>query len=60
MPCLNGYPNDLRKKAILMCLEGHTFRAIARKLDINHQTVVNWINAYVVQSARAIYKRPKK
>ncbi len=58
-PNLNGYPDDLRKKAILMCLDGQTFRSIARKLDINHQTVVNWVNHYVAQSARAIYKRPK-
>ena len=59
LPNRNGYPDDLRKKAILLCLEGHTFRSIARDLELNHQTVVNWINTYVTQSARAIYKRPK-
>ncbi len=60
LPNVNGYPEGLRKEALLMCLDGQTFRSIARKLGINHQTVVNWINAYVTQSARAIYRRPKK
>jgi transposase-like protein len=59
LPNLNGYPEELRKKAILMCLDGQTFRSIARKLGINHQTVVNWVNQYVAQSARAIYGHPK-
>jgi transposase-like protein len=58
-PNLNGYPEDLHKQAILLCLDGQTFRSIARKLGVNHQTVVNWINEYVALSARAIYNRPK-
>ena len=59
-PNPNGYPGDLRKQAILMCFDGQTFRAIARKLGVNHQTVANWINDYVAQSARAVHKHPKK
>jgi transposase-like protein len=58
-PSPNGYPEELRKKAILMCLDGQTFRSIARKLGVNHQTVTNWVNNYVAKSARAIYKKPK-
>jgi transposase-like protein len=58
-PNSNGYSNELRKRAILMCFDGQTFRAIARKLGVNHQTVANWIDAYVARSARAVYKHPK-
>ena len=58
-PNLNGYSSDLQKQAILMCFDGQTFRSIARKLGVNHQTVANWIDAYVAQSARAVYKHPK-
>ena len=58
-PYRNGYPDELRKKVISMCLEGQTFRAIARKVGVNHQTVANWVNDYVVRNARAIYKRPQ-
>jgi transposase-like protein len=42
-----------------MALEGMSFRAIARKMGINPQTVVNWINVYIANSSRAIYKIPK-
>jgi transposase-like protein len=50
-----GYPEILRKQAILMCLDGQSFRTVARKLDVNHQTIVNWINNYMKTTSRAIY-----
>jgi transposase-like protein len=59
-PNLNGYPDEIRKQVVLMALEGKSFRAIARSMGINAQTVVNWINGYVAHSARAIYKLPRK
>jgi transposase-like protein len=59
-PNLNGYPDEIRKRVVLMALEGKSFRAIARSMDINAQTVVNWINSYVTHSARPIYKLPRK
>jgi transposase-like protein len=58
-PFENGYSSELKHRAVLMCLEGQSFRSIGRKLDISTQTVVNWINAYIAQSARAIYRLPK-
>jgi LacI family transcriptional regulator len=58
-PNSSGYPGYLRKQAILMCFDGQTFRAIARKLGVNHQTVANWVNDYVVKSARAVHKHPR-
>ena len=58
-PYPNGYPEPIRKKVILMCLDGQTFRSVARKMGVNHQTVANWVNYYVLRSARAIYKKPK-
>jgi len=42
-----------------MCLDGQSFRSIARKLKVNPQTVVNWVNRYVAHSSRAIYHLPK-
>jgi transposase-like protein len=58
-PFPNGYSSEFKHRAVLMCLEGQSFRAISRKLKISTQTVVNWINAYVARSARAIYRLPK-
>jgi transposase-like protein len=58
-PFVNGYSNELKHQVVLMCLEGQSFRAIGRKLHISTQTVVNWINAYIAKSARAIYRLPK-
>jgi transposase-like protein len=58
-PFVNGYPSELKHQVVLMCLEGQSFREIGRKMNISTQTVVNWINAYIAQSARAIYRLPK-
>ena len=58
-PNPNGYSSDFRRLAVLMCFDGKSFRSIARKLGVNHQTVANWIDAYVAQSARAVYKHPR-
>jgi LacI family transcriptional regulator len=59
-PKPNGYPDEIRKQVVLLALEGKSFRDIARKMGVNAQTVVNWINDYVAHSSRAIYKLPKK
>ncbi len=45
-PQKQGYPLELRRKALQMYVDGISFRRIARFLEVNHQTVVNWINAH--------------
>ncbi len=43
----HGYPATLRHQAVRLYVDGMNFRRIARQLGVNHQTVINWINAYV-------------
>ncbi len=44
-PKPNGYPEEVRLQAVRLYLEGTNFRRIGRLLSVNHQSVVNWINA---------------
>ncbi len=41
-----GYPQETKREAVRLYLEGTNFRRIGRILSVNHQSVVNWINAY--------------
>ncbi len=41
-----GYSKEVREKAVRMYVEGNNFRRIGRLLNVNHQSVVNWVNAY--------------
>ncbi|MBV9956877.1 MAG: IS1 family transposase [Acidobacteria bacterium] len=41
-----GYPEETRREAVRLYLEGTNFRRIGRVLEVNHQSVVNWINSY--------------
>ncbi len=41
----HGYPVALREQAVKLYVDGLNFRRVARHLGVNHQTVVNWINA---------------
>lgn len=45
-PKPRGYAEEVREKAVRMYVEGNNFRRIGRLLDVNHQSVVNWVNAY--------------
>ena len=45
-PNQNGYPAEVRLKAIQLYLEGNSFRSIQRLLKVNHQSVANWVRAY--------------
>ena len=59
-PAHAGYPEEVKRQAILMCLDSHSFREVARDLGVNPQTIVNWINAYVASTSRAIYGLRRK
>jgi transposase-like protein len=41
-----GYCDDIKRKAVRLYLEGTNFRRIGRILSVNHQSVINWVNAY--------------
>jgi transposase-like protein len=41
-----GYPEGTKREAVRLYLEGTNFRRIGRILSVNHQSVVNWVNAY--------------
>ena len=43
-PKPNGYPAAVREQAVRLYLQGMGIRAIGRVLNINHQSVTNWIN----------------
>lgn len=44
-----GYAEEVRQQAIRMYVDGLNLRRIARLLKVNHQSVANWVNAYVAQ-----------
>jgi insertion element IS1 protein InsB len=41
-----GYPEETRREAVRLYLEGTNFRRIGRVLGVNHQSVVNWVNSH--------------
>ena len=41
-----GYPEGTKREAVRLYLEGTNFRRIGRVLGVNHQSVINWVNAY--------------
>jgi transposase len=41
-----GYPDDMRRQAVELYIDGLNFRRIARILEISHQTVANWVKAH--------------
>ena len=41
-----GYPEETKREAVRLYLEGTNFRRIGRLLSVNHQSVVNWVNSY--------------
>jgi len=45
-PKSRGYSEGMREKAVRMYVEGNNFRRIGRLLNVNYQSVVNWVNAY--------------
>lgn len=41
-----GYDEEVRLQALQLYLEGVSLRGISRILDVNHQSVANWVNDY--------------
>jgi hypothetical protein len=41
-----GYPDETKREAVRLYLEGTNFRRVGRILSVNHQSVVNWVNSY--------------
>ena len=46
-PKEHGYPDAMRQQAVRLHVDGMNFRRIARQLSVHHQSIINWINAYV-------------
>ena len=46
-PKSQGYEESLRQQAVKLYSDGVNFRRIGRQLGVNHQTVINWVNAYI-------------
>ncbi len=41
-----GYDEEIRFQALQLYLEGYSMREVARRLQVNHQSVANWMRAY--------------
>ena len=46
-PSEAGYPQAVRNQAVRLHSDGLNFRRIARTLQVNHQSVINWVNAHI-------------
>jgi len=44
-PKQHGYPEDLRKQAVQLYVDGLNLRRIARHFSIHHRTVSLWVKA---------------
>ena len=47
------YGDEMRLQAVKLYADGMNYRRIGRQLDVDHKTVINWVNAYVDQLAEA-------
>src|ERR1044072_4675748 len=56
-----GYPDETKREAVRLYLEGTNFRRIGRILSVNHQSVVNWVNSYhaALSPARQVVAAPE-
>lgn len=46
-PKIKGYAPAVRQQAITLYNRGMSYRSIAQTLEVNHQTVANWVNDYL-------------
>lgn len=44
-----GYGQAKHRQALRLYLEGMSYRAIGRMLEVHHQTVINWVEAHAAQ-----------
>ncbi len=45
-PNINGYPDEIRHKALQMYVDGNNLRRVGRHLGVSAQSVANWVNAH--------------
>jgi transposase-like protein len=45
-PQEQGYNEEIRFEALTLYLEGMSMREVARVLEVNHQSVANWMKDY--------------
>jgi transposase-like protein len=45
-PKIRGYPEELRKQALQLYVDGMNLRRIGRHLGIHHRTVSLWVKAH--------------
>lgn len=45
-PKESGYDEEVRQQALQLYLEGVSLRKVSRILNVNHQSVANWVNDY--------------
>lgn len=48
-PQESGYDEEVRLQALRLYKDGVSLRGVSRILDVNHQSVANWINAYATR-----------
>jgi transposase-like protein len=53
-PSTGRYGDEIRAEAVRLYLNGVSFRSVAKKLGVNHQSVINWVNEYAAQLPRPI------
>jgi transposase-like protein len=52
-PKLQGYPDEVRKQALEMYVDGINLRRIGRHLGLHHSTVSLWVKAYAANLPEA-------
>jgi transposase-like protein len=45
-PKEHGYDEEIRFEALQLFLEGNSMREVGRLLNVNHQSIANWMKAY--------------
>jgi len=48
-PKMQGYPDEVRKQAMQMYVDGMNLRRIGRQLGIHHRTVSLWVKAHAAR-----------